>query len=123
MVVNLKKTQLLCFSSSIHSDVSLYICPDGVRIESQEEMVLLGFKFGRRPTVAAHMDLIRKEVSARAWMVRHLKQAGVPDLDIVGAYASAIRPVIKYASPVYHPILSRTQSDELERFQRWILVR
>ena len=71
MVVNNKKTKLLCISPAIYSDVSAYITtPEGERIESQERMTVLGFRFGNRPNVNEHIQLIHDKFNARAWIVR-----------------------------------------------------
>ena len=119
MVVNPKKTQLLCVSPAIYSDVSAFITtPDGGKIESQESMTVLGFRFGNRPNVSEHMRLIRDKFNARSWIVRHLKGAGVPEKDIVKVYASVVRSALEYASPIYHSLLTKAQEEELERMQR-----
>ena len=79
---------------------------------------MLSFSFDERPTVAAHVEFIRKKFYSRSWLLRHLKQAGVPLADIAKIYTAAIRSVIEYAVPVYGPMLSGVQSEELERLQR-----
>ena len=122
MVVNPKKTQLLCVSPAIYSDVSAFIItPDGEKIESQESMTVLGFRFGNRPNVCEHMRLIRDKFNTRSWIVRHLKGAGVPDHDIAKVYASVVRSALEYASPIYHSLLTKAQEEELERMQRQCL--
>ena len=84
MKVNQSKTQLLCLTAAINSEVSSFITtPSGDTVESSSEMVLLGFKFGNKPTVAAHVDFIISKFNSRSWLIRHLKQAGVPDQDLV----------------------------------------
>ena len=92
--------------------------PSDGRIESLGGLILLGFAFDERPTVAAHMDLVRRKFYGRSWLLRHLKQAGVPLSDIAKIYAAVIRSVIEYAAPVYGPMMSGVQSEELERLQR-----
>ena len=122
MLVNPGKTQLLCVSSTIHSNVRSYIEPvSGTKIMCQDEMILLGFKFDRRPTVAAHVRFIEQKYCARSWMIRHLKWAGVPEKDMVGIYVAMIRPIIEYACQVYGPLLAACQEDDIEKLQRRIL--
>ena len=84
-------------------------------IESQESLVLLGFRFVRRPNVSGQLSLIQEKFNARSWMIHHLKQAGVPDKDVLTIYTSMIWPVIEYACQVYSPMLTATQSDDLEK--------
>ena len=122
MQVNERKTQLLYVFPAIHSEVSSHIIlKDGTQIASQDRMVLLGFAFGNRPNLDTHMDLISKKFNIRVWVVRHLKQSGVPDKDIAAVFASTIRLVIEYACPVYAPMLTGTQAETIERMQRRVL--
>ena len=118
MLVNERKTQLLCVSAAIHSSVSSFIRTAEGTIESQQSLTILGFRFGERPTVSEHMKLIQNKVNMRTWAIRHLKQSGVPDKDIIAVYTSTIRAAIEYASPIYHSLLTKTQEEEIERYQR-----
>ena len=119
MAVNPRKTQLLCISPAVHSEISAYLdLPDGSKIQSQDHLTILGFRFGSRPTVGAHVDYIEKKFNSRSWMVRHLKLAGVPPDDIAAVFATTIRPVIEYAAPAYHWMLTEQQSAIIERMQR-----
>lgn len=119
MMVNPAKMQLLCIALSNNYDTTSYIeLRSGQRIQSGNEMVLLGLKFNDRPAVAAHIDLIRSKFNCRSWILRHLKMAGVPDATIANLYAAIIRPVVEYAVPVYHWLLNKSQSDDVEKLQR-----
>ena len=81
-------------------------------------MTILGFRFGSRPNINAHMDLITSKYNARSWVVRHLKLSGVPEKDISIVFSTTIRSCIEYASVVYGPMLTKSQANELERMQR-----
>ena len=119
MKVNPGKTQLVCISAALHSEVSSHVTvEEAERINSQESLTVLGFRFGSRPTMAEHMSLVTKKYNARSWVVRHLKMAGVPSEDIVQVYAATVRASIEYASTVYHTMLTSSQSEEIERMQR-----
>ena len=118
MKVNPKKTKLLCFSSAIHSEVDAYISHGNEKIASGQSMVLLGYRFDSRPSVASHVDFIQEKVKARAWMLRHLRLSGVPLCDIVKIYASVIRPVVEYVTPAFDSMLTCGQSDQIEAIQR-----
>ena len=119
MLVNERKTQLVCITAAIHSDVTSYInTNDGGTIESQSSLTILGFRFGERPNLNQHMELVQSKVNMRTWIIRHLKQSGVPDKDIVAVYTSTIRAAIEYTSPIYHSLLTKTQEEEIEKLQR-----
>ena len=68
--------------------------------------------------MAAHVEFIKQKYYTRAWLLRHLKGAGVPEKDVATIFATTIRPVLEYAAPVYHPMLNQHQSDEIESLQR-----
>ena len=50
-------------------------------------------------------------------MIRHLKQAGVPEKDILAVYTSNIRSVIEYD----YPMMNESNKNELEKMQRRVL--
>ena len=119
MVVNPTKTQLLCIAPANSAEVTSHIyLEDGSRIESGEEMTLLGFRFSSRPMVAAHLELLKQKFNCRVWMLRHLRNAGIAERTVAEIYAAIIRPVVEYAVPVYHWMLNGGQSDEVEKMQR-----
>ena len=118
MKVNASKTQLLCITSTKHSEVASFIDHRGERIASREHMNLLRFRFDSRPSVHAHVGFIREKFNSRVWMLRHLIGSGVPVSDVVQIYTTVIRPVIEYVSVAYHSMLCAALSDELESMQR-----
>ena len=69
----------------------------------------------------AHINLIKKKYRARSWLIRHLKNAGVPTCDLVKIYSTTVRSVIEYAAAIFHPMLTATQNEDIERLQRWTL--
>lgn len=116
--VNAKKTQLVCVSSAINSDPTSYIeLPDKMKIFSQDSIKVLGFTLGSQPNVNAQVESLKKKFRARAWIVRHLKRAGLVENDLVLMYKTLVRPVLDYMAAVYHPMLSKQQRTELERLQ------
>ena len=62
-------------------------------------------------------ELIRK-CSSRLYFLRQLKRSGVAPSELVQFYVTCIRPVLEYASPVFHRSLPNYISEDLERIQR-----
>ena len=61
MRVNAQKTALLCISDSLSKTSSAYIeDADGNRLGSGDTLKMLGYHFDSRPTVSAHIDVIKK---------------------------------------------------------------
>lgn len=84
--VNGLKTQLLCINSSNACNVRSYINVNGKRILSGNDMKILGFVFSTTPDVWCHLTHVQKKYAARAWCIRHLKKAGVPNDKLVRIY-------------------------------------
>lgn len=118
MTVNQKKTQLLCVSPAIGTTVQSYIrVEDGTKLVSQKQMKQLGFYFSERPNVDLHLENVARKFRARLWFIRHLKKAAVGKEDLLHVYKCFLLPIIDYASVVYHSIITKQQSHDLERLQ------
>ncbi len=59
-----------------------------------------------------------QSIAKRFYCIRNLVRARVQQSDIVEIYCSIIRSVLEYACPVWHPGLSKKQSNDLERVQK-----
>ena len=118
MKVNSSKTQMLCISSNINYNVTSYIRTGGEEIRSTEELKILGFWFSNKPNVSLHVQKMAKKFRSRLWSLRHLKQSGMTPGDLLFVYTTVLRPVLDFAVPTYHPLLSIGQSQCLEKLQQ-----
>ena len=66
----------------------------------------------------SHVDSIVRKASKRMYFLRQLKRGNVSCDDLVQFYCTCIRPVVEYASPVFHYALPVYLNDELERIQK-----
>ena len=73
MKVNTLKTQLLMISPPNGFNNKSYISIRNQKINSTEEMKLLGFTFGSQPNVTAHIASIKKKFKSRYWSLIHLR--------------------------------------------------
>ena len=117
MVVNPAKTQLLCVNQAINYEVSAFMNVEGNRIESADELRILGFHFDKKGDMKAQVRSIKKKFAKRVWILRHLKRANLPEDKLLAVYCSFIRASIDYASVVYNSMITKTQSDDIERLQ------
>ena len=119
MKVNIKKTQMLLISDAISFKPSAYITTTtGEEIRSrEEEMKLLGFTFDSSPTARAHVSALVKKLRRRFWILRHLKEFGFNEKELVQVYCAQVRSVADFCSVVYHSLLTQEQSDLIERQQ------
>ena len=118
MKVNTAKTGLLCVSDSLNHKTRAYIQDsEGARIESGEKLKVLGWHFSTRPTVEAHVEVLRRRFRERYWILRHLKHNGFEITDLVTVYTTMVRPVADYMMEVYHSMLTDWQDEAIERLQ------
>ena len=84
-------------------------------IISGEALKIVGFWFGQRPDVSLHVKKMINKFHSRMWVLYHLRNAGVPPNDMLELYKSLIRPVLDFAVPAYHLLLTNSQSNQLEK--------
>ena len=118
MKVNQKKTQLLCVSPSLNSEIKSYIKYDNEKIVSTSELKILGFIFGDKPTVKPHIDYMLMKAKKKLWSLRHVKRAGLGTDGLLKFYFTFIRPSLEYAVPTFHPMLTDCMKDDLEYVQK-----
>ena len=119
--INPSKTQLLCFTCNSSSNIACEANIEGKLVRSDNELKILGFLFGRSPSVGYHVNYMIKKFNRSIWSVRHLKRARLEKSCIVRAYASMMRPILEFASNTYGPMLSKTQVSRVEACQRRVL--
>ena len=118
MVVNERKTNLLCISDAINYRPSAFILDNaGIEIESGKTMRVLGFDFSDRPTASLHVEGVRRRMRMRYWVLRHLAKLGMNRTELVRVYLSMILPIADYCDYVYHSMLTDEQDEQLENAQ------
>ena len=117
MKINPKKTKLLCISGATSTNVTSYMRVDDTEIRSERELKVLGFWFNSRPDASLHVKKMCDKVKEMLWSMRKRRLSGMPPHDLVNIYKSIIRPVLDFAVPSYHPLLTAAQSDEIEALQ------
>jgi hypothetical protein len=69
-----------------------------------------------------HIEEIVKESCTRLYFPRQLKRAKVAEKELLTFYMTCIRPITKYACPVFHNGLPHAcMSHELERIQKRVM--
>jgi len=65
-----------------------------------------------------HINTVVSKASKRLYFLKQLKRAGAPPHQLLHFYTAVIRPVLEYASPVWHYSIPRAQSYQLESIQK-----
>ena len=118
MVVNKRKTAILCMSDSQTYRATCRLQDaDGETLSAGKSMKVLGFHLDSRPSVHAHVAALQIRMRDTAWVLRHLKIAGFSEKELARVYTTVVRPVLDYCAVVYHPMLTDEQDQAIERLQ------
>ena len=90
-------------------------------VTPENEKIVQGLlKVSNHPNVKLMSLILRENLDqGLAWVIRHLKLAGVCDIDLIALYKVLVWPI--HVSSIYHPILTLTQANELEKLQKMVL--
>ena len=91
------------------------------KIESGPTLKLLGFTFGTEPNVTAHVEELKKKIRSRYWTMINLKRSGFDGHELLKLFNVFIRPVIEFCSIIYHPLLTISQSNSIEKMQKQVV--
>ena len=78
---------------------------------------LLGLQITDTLSWGAHVDYMVRKAQKRLYCLNMLRRSKVTPMDIIHIYCSKIRPVLEYASAVWHAGLTKEQSDSTEHIQ------
>ena len=121
MVVHPDKTKLLCISASSAYSLSTFIYHEGRKMSSSDELKVLGAILSSRPNQWANVWHIRRKFAAKLWSSKRLKRVQLPEVTLTKVYSSYLRPILEYASPSYHSLMTSEQLETVERCQRTAL--
>ena len=100
------------------SNIPMLNAMNDVSIASVNCFKLLGVYFSADLNWKHHVDFMLNKVAKRIYYIYLLTRAGVNSKHIVEVYCSIIRSVLEYASPVWHPGLTKAQSKSIECIQK-----
>ena len=91
---------------------------NGKPLELVASAKLLGMIISHDLKWNMHTSELSRKCSSRLYFLRQLKRSGVALSELVLFYVTCIRPVLEYASPVFHRSLTNYISEDLELIQR-----
>ena len=120
MKLNTKKTKEMSFSfgKRVKTDECAPLSAGRDTTERVTEFKILGVILSCDLSWKKHVDYIVAKANKRLYVICQLVRCGFAYQDIVSVYCAVIRPVLEYASPVWHCGLTGVLSDEIERIQR-----
>ena len=91
---------------------------EGNEISSCNSLKILGHTFSKTPTIQAQLDHLTRKSNKRQFLLLNYKRSGVPKERLNDLYCAMTRSILEYTSNVYHSLLNKGQSNELERIQK-----
>ena len=118
MRVNTKKTKEMVIDFTRKPREIDPLILSGSVTERVSVFKLLGVWISNDLTWEHHIHTICSKVSPRLYYLKQLKRSGLSKPDLITYYKTIIRPVTDYACPVWHPGLTKAQSESLEQLQK-----
>ena len=117
MKINASKTKEIIVNFRHSSDPEpLFV--DNDTIERVSFSKLLGLIISSDLTWSHHVNYIVTKAASLIYSLVLLKRSGLKPLDIIRIFTSMIRPVLEYASPVWHTSLTNKQTKQIESIQK-----
>ena len=114
MKINAKKTNLMCVSAATPFRPLVQIQLEDQMTSGQDKMKILGVIIDSDCSFRSHVENVRINLRRRTWALSKLRRYGVKEDKLVRAYTSLIRPVVEYAAPAWHSLITAEQSELLE---------
>ncbi len=119
MRLNTKKTKemIFTFGKRVCVDDCVPLTAQSAVIERVTDFKILGVIFSSDLTWTKHVQYIAAKANKRLFALCQLVRCGFASDDVIAVYCSLIRPLLEYASPVWHCGLTGVLSEELEHVQ------
>jgi len=105
MIINVKKTKEMLIGRALKVSMPPVLL-NSQPIQWVDKFKLLGVHISNDLKWAQHVNVISSKAAARLYFLKQLKRAGAGTGDFLCFYNTILRPVLKYASPVWHSSLT-----------------
>jgi len=107
MAVNYSKTkEMIMGPPSITANLPLIKTTPG-HIERVNSTKLLGIHLDSNFSLQPHIEAILAKATQRLYFLKQQTRAGVPHYQLRHFYLTVIRPVLEYACPVWHHLITK----------------
>ena len=108
----------MLFNTAKNYDFQPTINLDNECLETVEETKLLGVILRSDLRWGSNTDSITSKAYKRLWILRRLSEFGANRQDLLDVYILQIRPVMEFAVPVWHPGITVSEAEDIERVQK-----
>ena len=118
MVVNGRKTKLMCVSAAASYGAKAELLDDtGEIIQSVDSIKVLGVHLDSDAKFTSHVAAIARKMRSKTWTLRDLKKTGLTEDQLIKVYISLIRPSAEYACAFWHSQITAEQAALIEAQQ------
>ena len=118
MVINKKKTQVICFNKTRKWNFPPEVLLADRVIDCVTQVKLVGVTVTDDLKWVKNTEYICEKAMNRIWVLRRMKNIGLEAEYIFDTYIKEIRSVLELAVPVWHSSLTKKLSNEIERVQK-----
>ena len=120
MLLNASKSSSITFTLQKKIDIDPILINE-TEVSDDVSTKLLGVTYDQHLKFSKHVDTIIDKCRPAFHAMSKLRKAGVDDAGLTMFYKSRIVPLIIYAAPSWYPLLSVTDKERLEKYQRHCL--
>ena len=119
MVINMKKTEAMLFTSTKTLDFPPELqFEDGSLMQTTSEKIILGVVITDDLKWKKNTQFIVSKARAKVWMLRRLQPYKLTIHELFDVYIKEVRSILEFAVPVWHSGLTKKQSKEIESVQK-----
>jgi hypothetical protein len=116
--LNTKKTKEMVISFKKHHVNIPPLTLNNSTIDRVTVFRLLGVLLNNTLSWEDNTNLLISKCAPRLYYLKQLKRSGMRQKDLLVYYKAIVRPVVEYACPVWHPGLTKAQSELIETMQK-----
>ena len=120
MLINATKSNSIIFSLKKQVNTPPIMINNSA-VADDDTVKLLGVTFDRHLRFNHHVNTIIDKCRPNFHAICRLRKAGVNSASLAYFYQSRIVPLLTYASPCWFPLICKSDSERLERYQRHCL--
>ena len=121
MKFNIKKSKVMLFNSSKIRDFTPELHLNGQTLEVVPEIKLIGIIICSNLKWNANTTYITKRANSKLWLLRRLKDLGANRSELLDIYTKQVRSILEFGVPVWHPGITASDSNTIERVQKCAL--
>ena len=121
MIINGTKCHAITFNFSQKNKLPQNLNLNGITVDNCDTIKLLGIKISKDLKWAENTKHICSKVRKKIYILSKLKKFGLKTHELLVTWKTILRPLTEYAVPLWHPGLTKGDSEKLESMQKWAI--